>query len=637
MPGAGRADTPVDAAASLAVDGQSFRDLNHNGKLDPYEDHRLPMDARIADILGRMTLAEKAGLLVHGTAPALPDPAGGGLPGAGQAAYDLKAFEGLVERTHISSVITRLSVEPRRFAEQNNALQSVASRSRLGVPVTISTDPRNHFQHVDGASVAAGGFSQWPETLGLAAIGDAALVRRFGDAIRAEYRAVGIHMALSPQVDLATEPRWSRINGAFGEDAQLARRMTQAYVIGFQGGPQGLRPDGVATVVKHWVGYGASPQGWDGHNYYGRFSRLSDSDLAQHVIPFLGAFDAGVAGVMPTYNILQGPTLNGHPLEAVGAGFSRELLTDLLRGRYGFKGLVLSDWAITNDCNDNCRTGARPHGFGDIAMPWGVEDLSETERFAKGVNAGVDQFGGTDRSDRIVAAVQAGDIPVARMDEAARRVLRLKYELGLFDNPFVDPDQAAATVGRPDIQAEADAAQRRGMVVLENRLPKPLAAGARIHLTGIEAEAARRAGLVVVDDLSQADFALVRTVAPYERPHPNFFFGSRQNEGSLAFLPDHPALTQVRRAAAADVPVIVGVYLDRPAILTPLQPLADLLLGEFGASDAAFLAVAMTPSLAEGRLPFALPRSMAEVEAQSPGTPNDLQDPLYPIGYHKAD
>jgi beta-glucosidase len=246
-------------------------------------------------------------------------------------------------------MITRLGGDPASLAAQSNVLQEIAERGRLGIPVTVSTDPRHHFQYVLGASVTAGQFSQWPEPLGLAATGDTALVRRFGDVARREYRAVGIHMALSPQADLATEPRWSRINGTFGEDAELAGRMVRAYVEGFQGGARGAGRDGVLTVVKHWVGYGAAKEGWDSHNYFGRYATFTGDNLAYHVKPFLPAFEAMVAGVMPTYSILEGATWEGRPVEQVGAGFNRMLLTDVLRGRYRFDGVVLTDWAVTND------------------------------------------------------------------------------------------------------------------------------------------------------------------------------------------------------------------------------------------------------------------------------------------------
>src|SRR6185436_16886382 len=323
------------------------------------------------------------------------------------------------------SFITRLGGDAASLAEENNKLQEISEATRLGIPITISTDPRNHFQYVIGASVQSGRFSQWPEALGLAAIRDAGLVRRFADIARQEYRAVGIHETLSPQADLATEPRWSRINGTFGEDPELAGKLVKAYVEGFQHGDNGTDASGVFAVVKHWVGYGAQKNGLDSHNSYGKYASFSGGNLTSHVRPFLGAFAAHVGGVMPTYSILEGAKLNGQPVEQVGAAFNRQLLSDLLRKRYGFDGIILTDWAVTNDCSELCRNGfpagERPN-FSAVATPWGVEDLSKVDRFAKAVNAGVDQFGGTEEAQFIVQGVRSGKISQKRVDESVYRI-----------------------------------------------------------------------------------------------------------------------------------------------------------------------------------------------------------------------
>src|SRR6185503_3026929 len=223
-----------------------FRDLNRNGVLDRYEDWRLTPATRARDLVGRMTLAEKAGMMMHGTARTSGPM---GVAGIG-ANYDLDATGKLIRDASVTSLITRLGGDPRWLAAENNKLQEIAEGGRLGIPLTISTDPRNHFQYVLGASVQSGRFSQWPEPLGLAATRDPRLVRRFADIARQEYRAVGIQETLSPQADLATEPRWSRINGTFGEDPDLTSKMVEAYVEGFQHGTAGVDAAGVLAVVK---------------------------------------------------------------------------------------------------------------------------------------------------------------------------------------------------------------------------------------------------------------------------------------------------------------------------------------------------------------------------------------------------
>jgi beta-glucosidase len=625
------------SAPVIEQSGLRFRDLNRNGKLDPYEDWRLTPAARARDLVSKMTLEEKAGAMMHGTARS-----GGPMGGAGVGTgYDSAANRALIDGAKVNSMITRLGGDPATLAAQDNALQQLAEGTRLGIPLTISTDPRHHFQYVLGATVTSGKFSQWPEALGLAAIGDAALVRRFGDIARQEYRAVGIQMALSPQADLSTEPRWARTPGTFGEDAALAGRMVRAYVEGFQHGANGVDSGGVATIVKHWVGYGAAKQGLDGHNHYGRFAEFTGNNLEYHIRPFVGAFQANVAGVMPTYDILEGGTWRGKPIEPVGAGFNKQLLTDILRGQYGFKGIVLTDWAITNDCNEKCINGA-PKGerpsFADIGMPWGVESLPKQARFVKAVQAGVDQFGGTEDAKVLVDAVRKGEITEARVDESVRRIMAQKFELGLFEHPFVDADAAARSVGSDAFRSAGLDAQRRSLVLLENKdgmLPLKATGrnGAlRVYLIGIDSSAARRAGWTVASDPAQADVAIARLVAPFQTLHPNYVFGAMQHEGDLAFHEGEKAYDELVRVSAL-VPTIATVYLDRPAILTPVRDRVRALIGNFGVSDDALVDVLSGKAAPLGKLPFDLPASMASVEAQHSDVAHDLAKPLYPFGF----
>ncbi len=623
----------------LKVDGLEFRDLNRNGKLDPFEDWRLSAEARTADLMGQMTLEEMAGVMVHGTVPTAGALGAIGAGGAGSG-YDLTKVKRLVGEQHVNSFITRLSGSARFLAEQNNAVQALAEETRLGIPATISTDPRHHFQEVLGASAAGTIFSQWPEPLGFAAIDDVALTRRFGDIARQEYAAVGIREALSPQADLVTEPRWARANGTFGEDPMLAKRMVKAYVEGFQGGDAGLNRDSVLTVVKHWVGYGAEKDGWDGHNYYGRFAEISGKNLEQHIIPFTGAFEAQVAGVMPTYAILQGATVDGKPLEQVGAGFSKQLLQDLLRDKYKFRGVVVSDWGITSDCNDGCKNGVpagQKAGPGNIGMPWGVEGLTREERFAKSIGAGVDQVGGTEESSYIVSAVKDGKLTEARVREAAGRVLLQKFQMGLFEQPYADVEKADGIVGRKEFVRAGEEAQARAVVLLENKAVKgkallPVAGGKKVFLVNVKAEAARAAGLVVVEDVAQADFAIVRAPAPYEGTHPGYFFGGRQHEGRLNFVDSDKAYAELLRVSAV-VPTVFTTTLERPLILTNVKPHATVLLGDFGIGDGPLLDVITGKVKAVGKLPFELPSSVEAVQKQKGDVPHDSAAPLYRFGF----
>lgn len=257
-------DQPVlQSHSALIVErgGLRFRDLDRDGKISPYEDWRLSPERRAADLVRKMTKLEKAGTMMHGSLPGI-----GNVVGFSSQGYDFAQLRGAISDQKVTSFITRLAVTPRRMAEENNRVQELAEGTRLGIPLTISSDPRHHFQFVLGATSTAVGYSQWPEPLGFGALRDTGLMRRFGEVAGQEYRATGIHEALSPQADLFTEPRWPRGTGTFGSDPVVVRDLVGAYVEGFQGGKTGLARDGVMTIVKHWAGYGATPNGWDGHN-----------------------------------------------------------------------------------------------------------------------------------------------------------------------------------------------------------------------------------------------------------------------------------------------------------------------------------------------------------------------------------
>ncbi|MFC6645429.1 glycoside hydrolase family 3 N-terminal domain-containing protein [Granulicella cerasi] len=631
QPELGARDVPV-----LQIAGLKFKDLDRNGKLDPYEDWRLSPEERAKDLVGRLSLEEAAGLMVHGTLPSFGPMA---VLGVGKN-YDLAKAQQMMQQKHVRTFITRLSAKPSAFAHENNEVQALAEKERWGIPVTISSDPRHHFQQVIGASVSDATFSLWPEPLGFAAIGDAATTRRFADVVRQEYIAVGIRESLAPQADLLTEPRWARSNGTFGSDPQVVKQMVEAYVAGVQNGPNGLNPGSVAAVVKHWVGYGAAKDGWDSHNYYGRYATFPANNFAQHLVPFTGAFTAKVASVMPTYSILQGLKLQGKPVEQVGAGFNRQLLTGLLRDTYHFKGVILSDWAVTDDCSERCREGA-PAGQkptpADIGMSWGVGDLTHEQRFVKAINAGVDQLGGTEESDLIVDAVHKKLISQERVNAAAFAILVQKFQMGLFEQPYVDEAKASVIAGNAKFVAEGEQAQAAAAVVLQNKAAHgkqtlPLAAATKVYLYGIKPEAAKAIGLTVVDDPSQAEVAIVRAPAPYQSEHTQYFFGSRQHEGRLAFATSDEAYAKLL-SISERTPTIFVTTLERPLILTNVLPHATAVIGDFGIGDAPLLKLLTGQLHPQGHLPFNLPSSPEAVAAQKSDLPDDDANPLFKRGF----
>jgi beta-glucosidase len=263
-----------------------------------------------------------------------------------------------------------------------------------------------------------------------------------------------------------------------------------------------------------------------------------------------------------------------------------------------------------------------------------VQQLSKAERFAKGIDAGIDQFGGTEESQHVVDAIGQGLLAVTRVDQSVLRVLVQKFQLGLFENPYVDTAAASALVGNADFVQQGEAAQRRALVLLENKdalLPMVLA-GKNVYLHGVSADSAMQAGLTPVMTLDEADFALIRAQAPFQLLHPGYPFGAVQHEGDLDFKDDDATL-QLMRDAAAKVPTIVSVMLDRPAILTNVRPLASALFGDFGISDEALLDVIAGKAMPEGKLPFELPSSMEAVRRQLPDLPHDSEQPLYEFGF----
>ena len=286
------AETP-----DLFIDGLPFRDLNGNGRLDIYEDFRRPIDERVEDLLGQMTLEEKVGLMMH---PIINLGRQGDLAENPSFMSPLSTSEMVINR-HINHFYIVFAKDPQAVAVWYNKLQAMAERTRLGIPVTLSSDPRHGSQENPGTGMPMPGFSQWPDPLGLAATRDVELVQRFGDVARQEYRAIGIRSALHPMADLATEPRWSRIAGTFGEDAELAAKMTAAYIRGFQG--EAVGPESVACMVKHFPGGGPQKDGLDPHFAYGKEQVYPGDNFDYHLPPFEAAFEAGVEQVMPYYGI----------------------------------------------------------------------------------------------------------------------------------------------------------------------------------------------------------------------------------------------------------------------------------------------------------------------------------------------
>jgi beta-glucosidase len=571
-----------------------------------------PHGARADELLARMTLAEKAGMLFHSMVLMGPD----GTLSVPREGMTLPGTRDLLEDRFIRHVNLAGPVDSaEHLAAWYNEAQRVALSCGSGIPLTVSSDPRHSFTENVGASARAGVFSEWPETLGLAALHDPDRVQEFADVARQEYVAGGIRVSLHPQIDLATEPRWARMGATFGESADLTSTLVRAYVRGFQGPSFG--PQSVSTMTKHFPGGGPQLDGEDPHFAYGREQVYPGGQFDLHLQPFLAAIDAGTRQMMPYYGM---PVGTEH--EEVGFAFSRGIITELLQEQLGFTGIVCTDWGLITD--------GIIFGQPMPARAWGVEHLSEHERVVRLLDAGVDQFGGEHNPQLVVDLVEDGTVSEERIDRSVRKLLIEKLALGLFDAPFLDPATSERTLGRPEFVAAGLRAQRDSVVLLANGTPErpllPLAAGARVYVEGIDADVAGRY-FDVTERPEDADVALLRLHAPYE-PRPGGF-EAMFHAGSLEF--DSATLAHVREIAE-QVPTVVDVHLDRSAVLTEVASAAAALTVTFGVSAEAYLDVVSGASAPQGRLPVDLPRSEAAVVASRSDVPFDTADPLFRFG-----
>ena len=591
--------------------GFRFRDLNKNGKLDIYEDSRQPIDARVNDLLKQMTLEEKAGLLFINGAVINED---GSIEDSPDAPRFPRAAVTQIAHQQMNHFNLWQIPGAQVVASWYNKLQQFAEQTRLGIPVTIASDPRNHFTH-NIFSMAAVDFSQWCETLGFAAINDIELVKQFADIVRKEYLAVGIRVALHPQIDLATEPRWPRISGTFGEDAHLAARLVKAYIEGFQGDTLGSHS--VACMTKHFPGGGPQNEGLDPHFEFQKGQVYPGNNFDYHLIPFEAAFEAKTAAIMPYYGV---PT--DQTDENVAMSFNKTIITSLLREKYQYDGVVCTDWGLITDSH-----------MADTIWParaWGVEHLSEMDRVEKALNAGVDQFGGESCPEHVVELVKAGRLSEARIDQSVRRLLRLKFELGLFDDPFVDENEVPKVLGRTESVAAGLASQQQAMTLLKNEDHiLPLQGQPKIFIKNMDSSVASHYAEIVTTP-EEADFAILRLDTPWIPVETKNPFAQGFHHGDLDFK--EPLKSEILELLQT-VPTIVVLYLDRPAVVPEINHSAKAMLAEYGASDTAVLNIIFGKTSPEGKLPFELPSSMDAVRNQKADVPYDSENPLYSFGF----
>jgi beta-glucosidase len=696
--------SPASGVKILTVNGLNFKDLNKNGKLDKYEDWRLDVDERAKDLASKLTVDQIAGLMLYSGHQVTPAPHRGfgagtynGKPFAesGAKASDLtdqqKKFLTDDNLRHV--LVTRLQ-SPDIAATWNNNVQALVEGLGAGIPANNSSDPRNSAVASTEYNAGAGGsISMWPEELGLAATFDPALVQKFGEIASKEYRALGIATALSPQIDLATEPRWNRMVGTFGEDPKLAADMARAYVDGFQtsGGKDEIRNGwgytSVNAMVKHWPSGGPEEGGRDGHFAYGKFAVYPGNNFQDHLVPFIdGAFKLSgktkkASAVMPYYTISYDQDKKYG--ENVGNGFSKYIITDLLRNKYGYDGVVCTDWMITGD------EGKTPDVF--AGKSWGVEKMTIAERHYKVLMAGVDQFGGNNLSGPVLEAYQMGvkehgeAFMRKRFEQSAARLLRNIFQVGLFENPYIDPASSVKTVGNAEFMKAGFEVQQKSIVLLKNKngslplvkgktvyIPKRLVPASRDwfgNTTPEKLEYPVNMELVkkyfnVTDDPTKADMALVFVKGPvagtgYDKtdretgngyvpislqygPYTAEFaraqsmaagdpvvdptITNRSYKGKTITASNHTDLKLIldTKALMAGKPVIVSIALSNPAVVGEFEKEVDGILASFGVQDQALLDIISGVATPSGLLPLQMPANMRTVEEQKEDLPLDM-------------
>lgn len=697
--------SPSSGITIIEEDGLKFKDLNKNGKLDKYEDWRLTSDERAKDLATQMSVEQIAGLMLYSAHQMLPTPD----VGFGAGTYDGKAYKAsgakawnlsdqqkkFLEEDNLRHILLMGIENTETAARWNNQMQAFVEGLGLGIPGNSSSDPRHSVTTKAEFNAGGGIISEWPREIGLAATFDPKVVLQFGEIAALEYRALGITTALSPQVDLATEPRWFRLGMTFGEDTKLATDMGRAYIDGFQTSEgdteieNGWGYQSVNAMVKHWPSGGPEEGGRDGHWAFGKFAVYPGENFEEHLKPFTeGAFKldgkTGTASaVMPYYTISYNQATDG---TNYGNGFSKYIITDLLREKYGYDGVVCTDWLIT------ANEGKTPGDF--AGKPWGVEALTVAERHYMCIKAGMDQFGGNNDKEPVLEAYKMGVAEFGekymrqRFEQSAVRLLKNIFRLGLFENPYLDVETSVTTVGKADFMQKGYEAQLKSTILLKNKSNTlPIAEKKKVYIPKrytastinwwgqwTEPSLDYPVDLSVVKQYydvtsnpSEADFALVFVENPKSEFN-GYSMADRLSGGngyipiSLQYLPYTATEARVQSIAAGDPmvdasitnrsyngkttrssnandleimlrtrdmmldkPVIAVIDLSNPMVFNEFEKEMDGILLHFGSSDKSLMEIISGKYEPNGLLPIQMPANMSTVEKQYEDVSHDMQ------------
>jgi beta-glucosidase len=688
----------------LIIEGFAFKDLNKNGKLDKYEDWRLPADQRAEDLAAQMSIAQIAGLMLYSRHQPIPVPPAGPFAGtykgksfneSGASASDLSDQQiEFLTKDNVRHVLVTSVKSPAVAAQWNNNVQALTESIGMGIPANNSSDPRNGIIASAEFNAGSGGqISMWPGSLGMAATFEPAVTENFGRIAATEYRALGISTALSPQIDIASDPRWWRVSGTFGESPQLATDMARAYIDGFQTSEDtkeiagGWGYTSVNAMVKHWPGGGSGEGGRDAHYGFGKYAVYPANNFSNELVPFTeGAFKlhgktGSASAVMPYYTISYNQDTKNK--ENVGNSYNKFIITDLLRDKYHYDGVVCTDWLVTADetAIDKFLSG----------KSWGVEKLSIAERHYKALMAGVDQFGGNSDAEPVLAAYQIGvkehgeEFMRKRFQQSAVRLLKNIFRVGIFENPYLSVEETQATVGKPDFMKAGYEAQIKSVVLLKNQnnvlpltknktvyIPMQFTPAGRNFL-GIEIPEKRdypvninvvKKYFNMTDDPDKADYALVFINSPASAggysaedvkqggngyipislqykaytaldaravsmaggdPLEKFTNRTYKNKSSTAINTSDLAMVTDTYAKMKGKPVIVSVMMNNPTIFGEFEGNANALLVQFGVQDQAILEILTGSREPSALLPLQMPADMHEVEMQAEDLPLDMK------------
>lgn len=622
---AGGKNSPVVEARVKPIlkQGQrEFRDLNADGQINAYEDWRKSPAERAADLVGRMTLAEKAGLM-HITSERSGAP-------AGTAVDDPYApTVGYVKDRNIRYLVIRDNPTASQLADRANDYQKIAEGSRLGIPVVFASNPRNHVNPAQqfGISEATGQFSLWPGTLGLAAADDPAVIRGFAETARAEWRASGIQKIYGYQIDSATEPRWNRVSGTFGESPDLNAEIAHELVVGFQG--QELNSSSVALTIKHFPGDGAVLRGLDPHNANGQWAVYPTAgSLYKYQLPaFQAAIDAGVSSVMSYYNVPNNEfsadqlpknlwVSDTQQFEEVGGAYNKRIIDGLLKGEMGFKGYVNSDSGILTN------------------TAWGaaIQNLTLEQRYAKAVDAGIALFSDYNDPTGLINAVNQGLLSESDLDPHVKSLLEEIFTLGLFEDPYVDPQAAQTIADSAQSQALADEAHRKSVVLLRNdsdQLPLTDAklTGKRLYVEVFTGTGAAAQTAAIKASIRQSDPSIQIVETPQEATdalvlvRPNSFELPDGSAKSVELNANTGVDVARIKAIEAAVPTVLAVNAVLPWVVQEIEPGAASVIATFDVKTEALWDVVRGRFNPTGKLPLTLPADQAAVETNASDVP----------------